>query len=343
MFNFITKSVSAISLVVALFVSLALMGFLFVGDLWKPHWVAISLIFAISTYYFSSWAISRLINERIRPLYLFIGSHNSKPRDRDSHKTISKLEDELRLWAQKSNAEMTNLRSMENYRKEFLGNVSHELKTPLFSLQGFIDTLIAGAVNDPVICKKYLERSDKNVERLINIVHDLEEISRLESSTLVLHKSDFDISTLISEVYLAMESLYREAGIEMKYLQRNPVFVCADRKRIEQVLTNLMSNAMKYNRPNGSVVVKLTDMFDSIMISVSDTGFGIEAEHIPRLFERFYRIDKARSRDVGGTGLGLAIVKHTLEAHNQRINVRSEVGVGTTFFFTLPKAKSLRR
>lgn len=335
------RSIVILAIVVSAVVGGVLFLVIILGGLWAPHWVALAVIAVIGVYYFVKYAVASIIDSRIKPLYLFITAKEIKKRSvvGGFNKSIALLEGELKVWAERSKHEMDTLRTMEHYRKEFLGNVSHELKTPLFSLQGYIDTLRAGAVDDKEVRTKYLARCDKNVERLINIVRDLEEISRLESDTMVLYRTNFDIGALILEVYYSLETLFVEYGVEMRALPREVYIVNADRSRVEQVVVNLLSNALKYNKRGGSVEVRLVDMFDSVTVSVEDCGVGISSEHLPRLFERFYRVDKGRSRDAGGTGLGLAIVKHILEAHGQSITVRSTLGVGTVFLFTLPKAK----
>ncbi|MEG2319847.1 MAG: ATP-binding protein, partial [Mucinivorans sp.] len=250
------------------------------------------------------------------------------------------LDTEIKIWTESSQSEIKSLKVLEKYRKEFVGNVSHELKTPIFSLQGYISTLLDGGMDDPELVHRYLERSDKNIERLIMIVNDLEDISRLESGNLVLYKSTFDMVALVREVAEDMENLIIQSGskLEITGAERAPqtIFVVGDRGRLEQVMTNLISNAVKYG--SGKIEVRFTDIFDSVLIEVTDNGQGIAPEHLPRIFERFYRVDKARSRESGGTGLGLAIVKHIIEAHGQRVSVESTIGLGTTFSFTLPLA-----
>lgn len=330
-------SITLIAWSITVLVGLFLCAVLYFGKMWQPHWVAIVTVIMIAIYHFVTYSVAMVIDVRVRPLYQFIGSSNKGKLRKDMKKSIAMLEGEMQVWVERSKDEMDTLRMMEHYRKEFLGNVSHELKTPLFSLQGYIDTLRSGGVNDKDVCDKYLERSDRNIERLINIVRDLEEISRLESDTMVLYKSTFDIVTLINEAYDSMETLFAERGVSFGFVSDRAVVVSADRSRVEQVVINLLSNAVKYNQTDGMVNVSINDMFDRVMICVEDSGVGIAAEHLPRLFERFYRIDKGRSRDAGGTGLGLAIVKHIIEAHQQTITVQSTLGQGSLFCFTLSK------
>ena len=226
---------------------------------------------------------------------------------------------------------------MENSRKEFLGNVSHELKTPLFTLQGYVITLLDNGASDAQTNLRYLEKANKNIDRLIAIVHDLEEISKLEMKVLNLEREQFDIVALAQETADSFNMQENENNIVIKVDGELPIYVFADRRRIEQVFVNLMSNSIKYGRKRGATTVKFVDMFDKVMVEITDNGIGISKENLPRVFERFFRVDTVRSQENGGTGLGLSIVKHIVEAHGENIVVRSELGKGTTFGFTLKK------
>ena len=245
------------------------------------------------------------------------------------------------LSSYKTNLEEINiLKDQENYRREFLGNVSHELKTPLFTIQGYILTLIEGAMKDKKVRGKYLKRSAKGVDRLISIVKDLDLITQFESGIKTVDKSNFNIYELIYNVYdlMEFESEKNNTKLLIKDEHNSPVIVNADKERILQVLTNLIVNSIKYGKENGYTEVAVEEYNkDSIIVRVADNGEGIEDEHLPRLFERFYRIDKNRSRKKGGSGLGLSIVKHIIEAHQEQIFVESKVGQGTEFSFTLKK------
>jgi len=245
------------------------------------------------------------------------------------------------LSSNKSNIEQINiLKDQENYRREFLGNVSHELKTPLFTIQGYILTLIEGAMKDKKVRGKYLKRSAKGVDRLISIVKDLDLITQFESGIKTVDKSNFNIYELIYNVYdlMEFESEKNNTKLLIKDEHNSPVIVNADKERILQVLTNLIVNSIKYGKENGYTEVAVEEYNkDRIIVRVADNGEGIEDEHLPRLFERFYRIDKNRSRKKGGSGLGLSIVKHIIEAHQEQIFVESKVGQGTEFSFTLKK------
>ena len=239
-------------------------------------------------------------------------------------------------------SEINILKDQENYRREFLGNISHELKTPLFTIQGYILTRIEGAMKDKKVREKYLKRAAKGVERLISIVKDLDLITQFESGIKTVDKTDFNIYELVENVFELMEFESEKNNIKLQYENDNitPIYVYADQERILQVLTNLVVNSIKYGSNNGYTKVVIEDLNkEKVIIKVIDDGEGIEKKHLPRLFERFYRIDKNRSRKKGGSGLGLSIVKHIIEAHNEQIFVKSEIGEGTEFSFTLSKPK----
>jgi len=242
-------------------------------------------------------------------------------------------------WAEDKTAEIEQLQKAGNYRREFLANVSHEIKTPISNIQGYISTLLAGGLEDPSVNRDYLLKTEKNIDRLIELVDDLDIISNLESGEVRMEKTRFDFHLLIKEVFAFLED--NAKSVNIKFISgtedNDPVWVYADRDRIRQVLVNLLENSIKYGRNGGRTKVSVYDMDENYLIEVSDNGIGIEEQHIPRLFERFYRVDKHRSRVEGGTGLGLAIVKHILEAHEQTVNVRSSPKIGTTFSFTLKK------
>jgi two-component system phosphate regulon sensor histidine kinase PhoR len=255
---------------------------------------------------------------------------------------IAEVKNEVDDWAKNKAEEIDQLRQLEKYRREFLGNVSHELKTPIFNIQGYILTLLDGGLEDSSINRLYLERAEKSINRLINIVEDLESISRLESGELKLEMEDFNIVHLVYDVFELQEMLANKQGIKLTFGKHyeKPIRVHADKKRIIEVMNNLVINSVKYGKANGTTKVSFFDIGDQIMVEVADTGMGIAEKDIQRIFERFYRTDKSRSRDQGGTGLGLSIVKHIIEAHEQTINVRSKLGEGSTFTFTLNKAKA---
>jgi two-component system phosphate regulon sensor histidine kinase PhoR len=244
-------------------------------------------------------------------------------------------------WSGESRQEIDQLKQVETYRKEFLGNVSHELKTPIFSIQGYVHTLIDGGIDDPDVNMLYLRKASKGIDRLISMVEDLESISKLEAGELPVEYRTFDIYDLSREVIESVEVLTKDKRTHL-YISDNaarPAYAYADKDLIRQVLINLVVNSIKYGKKDGESGINIFETGEKYTIEVTDDGLGIERYHLPRLFERFYRVDKSRSREEGGTGLGLAIVKHIIEAHHQNIHVESEPGRGTTFSFTLKKSK----
>jgi len=240
-------------------------------------------------------------------------------------------------------SEINILKDQEDYRREFLGNISHELKTPLFTIQGYILTLVeGGALKDKKVREKYLRRAAKGVDRIISIVKDLDLITQFESGIKTVDRSEFNIFDLVDNVFDLLEFESEKNNISLKLENKNNslIYVNADQERILQVLTNLIVNSIKYGSDNGYTKVIVEDFNkEKVIVRIIDNGEGIEEEHIPRLFERFYRIDKNRSRKKGGSGLGLSIVKHIIEAHNEQIFVKSKIGEGTEFSFTLSKPK----
>ncbi|WP_143883326.1 sensor histidine kinase [Chryseobacterium binzhouense] len=255
--------------------------------------------------------------------------------------TLKELGERFSDFNQQKVTEMDMMKEMESYRKEYIGNVSHELKTPLFSIQGYVETLMDGGVENLKIRDKYLERIGTSVERLIAIVNDLDMINRLEAGEINLNISKFDVNILIKEIFdlLDLEAEKNNTMLQIQTLQPQ-IFVEADKQKISQVFINLISNAIHYaNRQEAKVIVKTSVLRNKVLIEVIDNGMGIKAELLPRIFERFYRVESSRSRRQGGSGLGLAIVKHILEAHNENITVESVYLEGTTFSFMLEKSK----
>jgi two-component system, OmpR family, phosphate regulon sensor histidine kinase PhoR len=253
---------------------------------------------------------------------------------------LTKVEKEVQNWAESKRSEIEQLRKLEAYRREFLENVTHELRTPLFNIQGYVSTLLSGGLNDPAINHSYLEKAESNIDRMIEMIQELEVISKLESGELQLDESHFDLYSLCKEVYHHLEDLAKTKNISLKFGAETTLglFVYADREKIRQVLVNLVTNSIKYGVDNGRTKISIYDMVGNYLVEVSDNGIGIEEKHLPRLFERFYRVDRSRSRAESGTGLGLAIVKHIIEAHEQTVNVRSTQGLGSTFSFTVKEA-----
>jgi two-component system phosphate regulon sensor histidine kinase PhoR len=310
--------------------------------------VFIFLLVAALTYFIFLIAVERFIYRKIKLVYKTI--HNLK-LDRFTKDILGKsirtddpvadVEEEVKAWAEKNNQEIETLKKAEQYRKEFLSNLSHEFKTPLFSIQGYVHTLLDGAMDDAEVNKHFLEKTASSVERLTNLVNDLEDIAKLESGDVNLEKETLDIYSLTKDVFEEIEykANTKHIHFSIKKGTERPFYVNADKDKIRQVMVNLLDNSIKYGNESGNTTVSFYDMADNILIEITDDGIGIPEENLPRLFERFFRVDKSRSREQGGTGLGLAIVKHIIEAHNQTINVRSKVGLGSTFGFTLAKAE----
>lgn len=256
--------------------------------------------------------------------------------------TMEDLEGMIRKWLSSRNEEYETLQKLESYRKDYLGNVSHELKTPIFNIQGYLATLLDHEEQDPEIRKRFLDKCMKNTDRLVAIVDDLQTITQLEKGELEIDPETFDVVALVKDVMDGQELRAAEKKIKFELQNKttsNELIVWADRFRIRQVLVNLVVNSLRYGKPDGRTTVKISDTGDKYTIEVSDTGIGIAAPHLNRIFERFYRVDKSRSRELGGTGLGLSIVKHILEAHGQNITAMSTEGVGSVFTFTLQKAE----
>jgi two-component system, OmpR family, phosphate regulon sensor histidine kinase PhoR len=304
------------------------------------------ILFFLASFFYVMFVINKYISDKIRPVYktikdLPLSGKKLEEKSSDSTNLLSNVKFEVEEWAKAQMIEIERLKELERYRKEFVGNVSHELKTPIFNIQGYILTLLEGGLEDPKINMLYLKRTEKSIDRMISIVEDLESITKLESGELQLNMVKFDIAKTVKDVFEMEQWQAQERNISLEIINPpvKPIYVKADRNRILEVLTNLIVNAIKYGKKEGFVHVSFHDLEDNIMVEVTDNGIGIEKKNLPRIFERFYRVDKSRSREQGGTGLGLSIVKHIIEAHNQSINVRSIPEQGTTFNFTLEKAK----
>ncbi len=307
--------------------------------------VLISLIIFLFVYIIVFYSLNSFIYNKLKPIYKTIHDINFSEKqlkqdleERDLD-LVQNVKDDVVKWARNKTQEIAQLKKLEKYRREFLGNVSHELKTPIFNIQGYISTLLDGGLKDETINISYLERAEKSVNRLISIVDDLESISGLEAGELKLAYSNFNIIKLVEDVFEEHERLASELNIKLKVIksQNAIINVYADKQRILEVLNNLIANSIKYGKKGGQTTLEFLDMDDHILIEISDNGIGISKNDLPRIFERFYRTDKSRSREMGGTGLGLSIVKHIIEAHKQRINVRSKVDIGSAFTFTLMK------
>lgn len=301
---------------------------------------------SIILYIFIRSVMRNYLSERFKLIYKTI--HNLKlTKEEKRNKTVdlstdvlTKVEQEVKDWAESKRTEIEQLRKLESYRREFLGNVSHELRTPLFNIQGYVSSLLDGGIDDPNVNREYLKKTEANIERMIDMIEELEVISRLESGEMQLDESNFDLYSLCREVNTHLEDLAKAKNITLKFGADTNIglFVYADREKIRQVLVNLVTNSIKYGIENGRTKISIYDMVENYLVEISDNGIGIEEKHLPRLFERFYRVDRSRSRAEGGTGLGLAIVKHIVEAHGQTVNVRSTQGLGSTFSFTIRKS-----
>jgi two-component system phosphate regulon sensor histidine kinase PhoR len=304
----------------------------------------VAIIVSFVVFYY---LIERFVYSKVKLIYKLI--HNLKlGKDlKDalgeyvSSDPINDVEQEVMEWAREKKNEIESLKSQEQFRREFLSNISHEFKTPLFAIQGYIEAIQDGDI-DEATTHRFLNKAAKNVDRLSFLVKDLDAISKLESGEVPINYSKFDLAQLIQEVTESLELKARQYKISLVFKEKyhTPTWVWADREKIRQVLVNLTDNSLKYGREHGSTSFKTFSLHDQVLVEVTDDGSGIEEKYLPRLFERFYRTDRSRSREEGGSGLGLAIVKHILEAHEQTITVRSTQGIGSTFAFTLEKNKA---
>ncbi len=302
-----------------------------------------AVLFIIS-YLLIRYFTERFIYRHIKLIYKFISQTKATKREEFFNKTVlpeksmQEVSKEVEEWAEQKKQEIEILKQNEQYRKEFLQNLSHELKTPIFAVQGYVDTLLGGAMNKEELAKKFLLNTSKNIDRLVNLVGDLDEISKLESGEQLLYKENFVIQNLIEDVFesLSIKAAEKNIKTSIKKGCELPLTVFADKSKIRMVLSNLVENAIKYGKQNGNIVFSAykTDE-ENVLIEISDDGYGIAEEHLSRIFERFYRTDLARSRKEGGSGLGLSICKHVIEAHGRQIHVRSTQDVGTTFGFAL--------
>jgi two-component system phosphate regulon sensor histidine kinase PhoR len=286
----------------------------------------------------------RFLSKSLLPIYKTIFGMTSKdkmPMNLDiMQNPLGEAEKNVSDWADQRIQEIRELQEKDDYRKEFIGNMAHELKTPLFNIQGYVSSLLEGAMDDERVKEKFLLKANKNIERMVRIIEDLDTITHLEHQQLELDIQNIDIVKSAKEVAENLEKKTEEMGAKVTINAQDPIMVRGDEFRISQVFVNLLNNAITYGEIGGEVKVNFIDFKDRILVEVVDNGPGIAPEKLPRIFERFYRVDKSRSRDVGGSGLGLAIVKHIIEGHGQSINAKSEVGKGSTFSFTLQKAKN---
>ncbi len=321
------------------------MNFYYERDI--PTFSFIFILCFVLSFSLLNYVFQKFVYERIKSVYKLI--HNLKLGkelkdalgDHKSEDPIGDAEKEVRDWAKQKTIEINQLKAQERFRKEFLSNISHEFKTPLFAIQGYIETMQDGMLeDDPEMAIKFLNKASRNLDRLSYLIHDLDEIARLESGEISIVKEKFDLSALIKETIDDLEYKAKENKIRLNFnLKTNQqINVKGDRKKIQQVLINLIDNSIKYGSKGGETNIKVHLLIDQVLIEITDNGQGIEEKNLPRVFERFFRADKSRSREIGGSGLGLAIVKHIIEAHQQNVHVRSTEGIGTTFSFTLEKA-----
>lgn len=303
--------------------------------------ITIPLVSGILAYFIFYFLLKNFIYYRLFLIYRSIQtnqeSENQKIKSIDA--MIESAESEVKIWKEDRNSEIEKLKEQEQFRREFLGNLAHELKTPVFSIQGYILTLLEGGLEDQTVNRSFLERANKATDRMVNILEDLDQITKLEVDEFKLEMRSFDIVELIKETFDALEFSAKNKDIKLLLNKEyNPIHVKADRTKIGQVLTNLLNNSISYGNEGGKTEVTILVIENLVTIEVTDNGPGIEGKHIPRLFERFYRVEKSRNRNEGGSGLGLSIVKHILESHGQSIYVRSVFGKGSTFSFSLDKS-----
>ena len=300
------------------------------------------------SYYLISFMLERFIYRKIKLIYKQINQTKATKKEETYYKyilpqkSIDEVREDVEKWAEENKQEMEVLKQNEQFRREFLQNLSHEFKTPVFAIQGYVESLLSGGMNNPEINKRFLEKTEKNVERLTNLIQDLDEISKLERGELVLTKTNFIIQDFVKEVFesLSIKAENQQIGFSIKKGCESPLPVFADKEKIRQVLSNLLENSIKYGKHGGHIVASMYKVDEKhILIELSDDGIGIPEKNLQRIFERFYRTEGGRSRDITGSGLGLAICKHIIEAHGQTIHVRSTEGVGTTIGFTLEPKK----
>jgi two-component system, OmpR family, phosphate regulon sensor histidine kinase PhoR len=339
-YKFAFKSSLFITVILTLFISVFLYAF-YTLDIIEI------LVLGFASFLFSfviiQYRVERFIYKRVKKIYDDLTLLESSSFSKNQITTdMTTLTQEIDKYARNKKLEIEALKIREQYRKEFIGNVSHELKTPLFTVQGYISTLMDGAAQDEILRDKYLKRADKGVERLIYIIKDLDMITKFEAGDLSLNIESFNIVELIKNVFelLEMKATNKKITLNFDMEYRNPIMVNGDKERLQQVISNLVVNSIKYGQVNGTTEVSIENLIkNKVIVRVTDNGEGIKKEHIPRLFERFYRVDKSGSRKEGGSGLGLAIVKHIIEAHQEKLYIESEYGVGSEFSFTLEKTK----
>ncbi len=319
----------------------------YVEKRWYFGLIGFAVVF-LGSFWLISFLLERFIYRKIKLIYKFIYQTKATKKEETYYKyilpqkSIDDVTEDVEAWAKENKQEIELLRQNEQFRKEFLQNLSHEFKTPVFAIQGYVDTLLQGALEKPEVNKKFLEKTSKNVERLTHLLNDLDEISKLERGELVLYKQNFIIQDLVKDVFesLSLNAEARHIRCSIKKGCESPLTVHADKEKLRQVLTNLLENSIKYSKEGGSIVASMYNTDEKhILVEISDDGIGIQERHLSRIFERFYRTEEGRSIDVTGSGLGLSICKHIIEAHGQTIHVRSREDIGTTVGFTLDRRK----
>jgi two-component system phosphate regulon sensor histidine kinase PhoR len=350
--NFSTKNISPrqLSFFTALILSLPisiLVGLVERNWLWG---IGSFIVILGGSYLLIAAMLERFIYRKIKLVYKFIYQTKATKREETYYKyilpqkSIDEVREDVEAWAEQNKREIEMLRHNEQFRKEFLQNLSHEFKTPIFAIQGYVDTLLGGALENPEVNRKFLKKTSKNVERLTNLLNDLDEISSLERGELVLYKQNFVIQELTREAFESLSLKAEEKNIHLSIKKgcESPLTVHADKEKIRQVLINLIENSVKYGKQNGNIVASMYNTDGRhVLVEISDDGIGIGEKHLSRVFERFYRTESGRSLDITGSGLGLAICKHIVEAHGQTIHVRSTEDIGTTIGFTLDRKRDL--
>jgi len=341
--NFKNISVRQLTILITALVSLVSIGWGILASRYLGFWITILSVpvILLLNFYIVRYFLETFVFRRLKVIYkLIFESKKDKTATDISGVSLEDVNTKVVEWAEDTRKEIATLKSLEEYRKNFVGNISHELKTPIFSIQAYLHTLLEGGLYDEEINKDYLGRAASNVQRLQNIVEDLDAISRLESGKAELDIKRFDIRDLVTEIMEDLKPMAKKKKIKLQIKEgaSQSFFVMADRETIRQVLNNLMVNSIKYGKEGGTTKVSFHDMDTKVLTEVSDNGIGIDEKHLKHVFDRFYRVDSSRSRKMGGSGLGLSIVKHIIEAHDQTINVRSTPDHGSTFGFTLEKA-----
>lgn len=337
-----------VSLILSFFLTVVLAAVLYVNTGFSLGYLLYVLVFLVLSFTLVYFMLERFVFHEIDNIYILLDkikkkdySFSKQKSSSTNHTPLNRIREEIIDFAEKKQREIEELKKLETFRREFLADVSHELKTPIFAAQGFVHTLIDGAMDDITVRDKFLNKAANSLDGLNMLVQDLITISQLEIGEIKMHAQSFDLLKLTEDIFDQLEESAAVRGTRLRFYKYNPksCYVQADKMRIGQVMTNLIVNAIKYGKDNGVVMVKFVIENDEVDVSVKDDGPGIEQKHLSRIFERFYRVEKSRAKDRGGTGLGLAIVKHIVEAHNSKMIVDSVMGEGTNFIFRLKKGK----